>query len=483
MRQATVLVALAILCGVTATARLSAQTETPMGFDPISAAQWPVERLELKNGVVYEGLIKPPRPGDAPGSVRFDIVRRPRGRPMFLFLNREFPAASIAKIDRLPDAERAKLVERLDRYQTRNVEELFDMRKLELKRGDAEGPRWLYDTGPWFRLESWTDEEMTRRTIVRIEQMFAAYGEILPPRVKPQQPLRILLYGSMRDYAEHQKKLGHRFENPAFYLPQLNLLAAGSELSAYAKQLEEVQQKHAAIRAQYDQKSATLPADLRKLGDDLEKKGLSPAERKATVMAAQRKWREELDDVRRRMDIIERSNNAQFKLVTKEMTTRLSHEAFHAYLENFVYPHDKHDVPRWLNEGLAQVFEDGLLEVGTLRLDAPGGKRLAALQADLRSSSPLTLAALLTADAGAFLVSHPSDAPASERHYLYSWGLAHYLAVRDPILETARLDRYVDPKQTGRNAIERFEALVGTPLSQFEAKWREEMLALKGPEK
>ena len=374
------------------------------------------------------------------------------------------------------------MVERLERYRTRNVEELFDMSKLDLKSGDAAGPRWLYDSGPWFRLESWTDEEMTRRSIVRIEQMFSAYSEILPARAKPAQPLRILLYGSMSDYSEYQKKLGHRFENPAFYLPQLNLLAAGSELSAYAMRLEEVRQKHAAIRVQYDQKSATLPAELRKLGDDLEKKSLSPAERKATVMAAQRKWREELDDVRRRMDIIERSNNAQFALVTKEMTMRLSHKALHAYLESFVYPHQQHDVPRWLNEGLAQVFEEGLLEVGTLRLDAPGGKRLAALQADLRSPSPLTLAALLTADAGAFLVSHPSAAPlrsgiiCTPGDWPTTWPYASRSWRPRGSTATSIQSRPTATRSSARSARRHAPLAIRSQMAQ-------EMLALKGPEK
>jgi hypothetical protein len=482
MREAAFLFVLALGCGLTAASQGFAQREDAAGFDPVAAAQWPLERLELKGGRVLQGLILPQQPGGRPGELAIVIVQRPRGRPMHLVVLR-YPQQSVVKVDRLSADERALLIDRIERFKNRTAEELADRSKLELKRGEGDGPRWSYDAGPWFRLESLTDEAMTRRMIVRTEQMFAAFSEILPVRATPKQPLRVALYGSMREYGDFKKKLGGRFENPAFYLPQLNLLAAASELSAYANRLKEVARNHAAIRAQYDQKSAVLPAELRKLGDDLEKKGVTPTERKAMIMAAQRQWKEELDDVRRRMDAIERSNSAQFELVTKEMTKRLSHEAFHAYLENFVYPHEEHDVPRWLNEGLAQVFEEGLLEVGTLRLDAPGGKRLAALQADLRSPSPLTLAALLTADQGAFMVSHESDAPASERHYLYSWGLAHYLAVREPILETSRLDRYVDRAHANRNPIERFEALVGMPLSQFEAKWREEMLALKGPDR
>ena len=184
------------------------------------------------------------------------------------------------------------------------------------------------------------------------------------------------------------------------------------------------------------------------------------------------------------MQAIEWSNTAQFGQVTKEMLARLNHEAFHAYLENFVYPHDQTDVPRWLNEGLAQMFEEGQLELGTLRLDAPSRKRLSALQAELRTetvSVPKSLVEVLTADARAFLASHSTGAEVSQQHYLYAWGLAHYLAVRQPILETALLDRYVNSQHGEHDPIARFEQLVGMPLAEFAPHWRKEMLSMKAP--
>ena len=91
-----------------------------------------------------------------------------------------------------------------------------------------------------------------------------------------------------------------------------------------------------------------------------------------------------------------------FEKVTRQMFTRLYHEAFHAYLENCVYPHDRHDVPLWLNEGLAVLFEGGMLESGTLRIDAPDAAALRRLKADLAGDRPLTLTALLAADRSLF---------------------------------------------------------------------------------
>ena len=66
---------------------------------------------------------------------------------------------------------------------------------------------------------------------------------------------------------------------------------------------------------------------------------------------------------RKRLEIsrCDRENVQLFDKVTRQMFTRLYHEAFHAYLENYVYPHDRYDVPLWLNEGLAVLLEGGLL--------------------------------------------------------------------------------------------------------------------------
>ena len=84
---------------------------------------------------------------------------------------------------------------------------------------------------------------------------------------------------------------------------------------------------------------------------------------------------------------------------------RLYHEAFHAYLRNSVYPRQQYDVPPWLNEGLAVIFEGGLLEGNTLRVDAPNPAALKKLKADLAGPAPLELDSLLSAGEGQFLLT------------------------------------------------------------------------------
>src|SRR6516225_9397706 len=57
-------------------------------------------------------------------------------------------------------------------------------------------------------------------------------------------------------------------------------------------------------------------------------------------------------------------NDGLFKEATRHLFQTLYHEAFHAYLVNFVYPPEDGEAPRWLNEGLAQIFETAIVEAG-----------------------------------------------------------------------------------------------------------------------
>ena len=114
-----------------------------------------------------------------------------------------------------------------------------------------------------------------------------------------------------------------------------------------------------------------MPARIKALGEDLENE-IPPAERQKILVAEQKKAEEQLENLRgRKILALDRKNSAKFTEVSGQMFTRLAHEAFHAY-RTYVYPRQEYDVPRWLNEGLAQVFEAGLpLEADTLRIDTP----------------------------------------------------------------------------------------------------------------
>jgi hypothetical protein len=210
----------------------------------------------------------------------------------------------------------------------------------------------------------------------------------------------------------------------------------------------------------------------------LKRNNIPTAERLRILLAEQRKWRDQQKAVQRKIAALDRQNAAKFDDVTARMFRRLAHEAFHAYLETYVYPRQAYDVPRWLNEGLAQTFEAGLLEADSLRIDAPNLVALAKLQEDLRRESPFKLKDLLTAGSQTFLQGHQRDGQSVSRAYYYSWGLAYYLTFDQGVLGSAPFDAYLSPAASETEPVERFERLVGAPLDAFESRWRKAMLSL-----
>ncbi len=379
----------------------------------------------------------------------------------------------------LDKADRDRLVKWIDEFKDR--EQIFTdaANAINIRGAKQEGaPVWHYESAawrlsggaPWLIVDSTAEEETTRRSILRIEQVFAAYEEILPPRTAPERPLNIKLFGAMQQYHAFLQHGGFQVDNPALFVPRQNLLAAGSELSAYAQQLADVRRRHDVLLQESTELARQIPAKISQFQKELAGGGFSPDEQRTLSNTAQANWNRQIRDLKLQINAFERHNVEQYDQVTRRMFVRLFHEAFHAYLENYVYPHARYDVPRWLNEGLAQVFEGGQLESGALRLDAPDAAQLKALQADLSDPQPLPLADLLRADDNRFLVLHSDGAHASARHYLYAWGLAYYLTFRQPILESAALDHYVDHSAAAEAPLRRFEHLVGQSLPGFELR-------------
>jgi hypothetical protein len=445
------------------------RAQPPPPDDP--PGRWRLETVTLKSGTQFRGLVQSQREGD----VDFAEILQPPGKPMYAVV-RGLAGDEIEKIDRLPEAEHAELVARFHRFRHRAVIEADRMEQVVLTEEMRDGaPVRLY-RGPWFTLSSTTDDERTRQCVVRIEQIFRAYRTLLPPRAVKSEGLSVALYGSLDDYRGRLRRLDLSLDNAAFYSPRERTILAGSDLNLFAERLAQVRSEHDQIKRTYARLDAEFAKSLGSLSDSLKAGGFSAEEAAAEIRQRKATWKEQMEEVLAANAQRQRTNEQKFGDVTGQMFARLYHEAFHAWLDNFVYPHDDHHVPRWLNEGLAQVFETGQLDGESLRIDAPDRDRLQRLQQDL-AAQPLPLAQLLTAQEREFLGFHGERS--SQRHYLYAWGLAYYLAFEENLLATPRLEAYVAESAERLDPIARFERLANQPLPQFEKRWREAMQAAR----
>jgi hypothetical protein len=436
---------------------------------------WKFDRARLTDGKTVEGLLIA---DDGLTDIDFAEVRRLPGKPMNVVI-RPLSRSKIVTLTRLGPADREILRQRLDRFMHRAAIEARRMEDLKLTSTEREGVTYWNYRGNWFWLESSADEATTRRAASRLEQVFTGYRQILPPRRSPQRRLKIMLFGEVDRYAAFLRGLGLEITNPAFFAADFNIVAAGSDVNRFNKQLERTRSAHAAAKRRLEEQLDRLPEQLRILAGQLRLGGISDSERKAVLASEQRIWQDRqqklLDDIAQ----AERHNARSCEALSASMFARLYHEAFHAYLDNYVYPHHEYNVPRWLNEGLAMTFESGQLDDGTLRIDAPNRRALNVLQADLRGPDAMSLAELLSADVDQFLPAHQRGEGQASRLYAYSWGLAYYLTFDQALVNDLGFPKYIAPESPPANPVRRFEEWTGMPLTEFEKKWREAILSLR----
>jgi len=454
--------------------RAQGQAVAPPQPTAINGGHWPTERVELLDGRQYVGWIE----SEDNAWVNLVQIQRKAGQPMHLVI-RPIERKRVAAVVRLPPAERDLLHRRIEQFINRAPIEAGRMDAVQLAPLQQDGSRFQHYRGKWCALDSTVDEPTTRRIVVRVEQVFTAYRQVLPPRVEPRHTLRLLIFGSPEEYHAHLDRLGLKLDNRACFIQDANLVVAGSEVARFAAEMAKVKGRHDKLRGDLDQLEKQLQQRLSNLGQQLKAQGNPPKEISRLLAIERRKFKDQMDQKQMEVKRCDRENAKLFDKVTRLMFTRLHHETFHAYLENYVYPHENYHVPLWLNEGLAVLFEGGLLESDTLRIDAPNADALKRLKADLSSQQPLALAKLLAAEPAAFALPQANASAAADRYYLYAWGLVYYLTFEKHLLGSPGLNDYVQKSAAAALPTERFEKLAGAPLPQFEQQWRQYILALR----
>jgi hypothetical protein len=218
-------------------------------------------------------------------------------------------------------------------------------------------------------------------------------------------------------------------KNPAYFDLSKNQIICGSDLDRLSTSQEEISSFH-----------AKQLQDLLKRENDLKLlyKNKIPPDLSASLLDSRKK--------------IKQADDGNLEMITKErkrLFKRLYHEAFHAYLSCAVFDPREGEIPLWLNEGLAQIFEAAVFEIGELRIGHADKTRLDYVKLALNQNSLPTIKDLL----------------------------AFNLAFKQKVLGKQVLDDYAKALKNGGNPIDCFEKLTGKPLQDFE---KEHQAYLKG---
>jgi hypothetical protein len=448
---------------VVALALLGTPAATPGLEPPGGPDDWKYEVLHHKNGTAYKGLVV----GEDARVIKFWQVKRLKGEPTRRF-HYEWSRRDVKNIERLSQPERDRLWDRIKAInpdlRQKEQQKRFDNLYLEpvVWEIDKNRPGWSYHS-IYFVLRSDADSDIVRRAALRLEQIYAAYANFLPPRHASvsANPTTILLVDSLAEYQEALKKRGRKLRNPAYYNPARNEVVCGSEFRSLGADLEKVRK--------VEQEWARQVADLKKR---------YPKRIPSLI----------LDRIRRdqgQIERIDRDNDQVFKQASEDLFHILYHEAFHAYLETFVYPGREALVPYWLNEGLAQVFETAILEVDdSLRVGHVDEQRRMQLGSPLDNRKLVPLDRLLKAGAKEFQVVHDRPEKRADQYYLTSWALTFYVMIdKNLVSDRRKLDDYVFALKKGTDPATAFERLVGKPLPKFQKEFRTYLANLAKPRK
>ena len=433
---------------------------------PAPAPAWPLDEVTLRNGARFQGLILK----ETPAATDFRVVIRKPGRPT-MTLTTSFTAREVAAVRRLGEADRVILQAKLAELDPRGDGERKQMEALELADAD-----WLGKPGAArryaserFVLVSGASEEVTRRAAVRLEQIYAAFTRFLPPRRTPERPTAVLLAGRVEDYRQLLGRDAPPVLNAAIYDPAANRVVCGSDLREFDEQLTASRAKHKLGRARLDEYEAELRTLYRQSKPELDRH----------LVAVQRE--------RDRLREADRQNSLAFDRATRRLFALLYHEAFHSYLATSVYPpatpeevragRGPGELPRWLNEGLAQVFETAVVEAGELRVGHADPERLERAQALFRAKPP-SVGEVLRAGPVQYLAAHSGQKSDASRAYLVSWAVTFHLTFERRVLGTPEFTKYLETVNTGGEPVAAFEAWVGQDLPAFEAELREAVLRL-----
>ncbi len=455
----------------------SAEADSPVSGLPGRSSSWadsswPMEWIELSDGQRLFGLIE----SVDEQWVYFVQIKRAPGRPARLVV-RPIERSGVLQMQRLPEPERQQLQERVAALAFHARIESARMEAIVLEKRIQNNISVFLYLSRWFRLESTLSEPMTRRAIVRLEQIFSGYRQLLPPRTEPQKQLTILIFASRMEYQEALGRYGIQLANPAVFLPKQNLVIAGTDLGQFAAQLKQLEEEHSRLRQELSRLRSQLAKKLEELGRKLRQQG-APRQEAAKILQRERatfdnQIAQKLAEIQR----VDRKNSELFAALMEQTLRQLYHEAFHAYMENYLFPSSQYQVPLWLQEGLATLFQEGIVEAESLRIDSPSPAAVARIRQDQRQGTFLSLRELLAAGRTDFLQPPGSGSGGINRYYAYAWAVVYYLCQTER-LSPAALEAYVRPEAQALSPLQRLERLVGMDVAQWQEGWQKFLRSL-----
>jgi len=458
----------------------------PSGADAAGAARWR-DVVLLKDGDEHRGLIV----SEDDDAIVFDLVMSGASVSKTLTMRITIGRGKIKEVRRLTDDKRAAARAHIENAKREEEHDARGERDIEIERTfwDSKDKKQRIPARmvelEHFVIEANTDEDFLRKAAHRLRKVFDAYKRHFGVDRNEAERVRVVIFNSMGQY---YASIDHAVKNPAFYAPDLKLVAAGCDVAAYRAVIDNIREHHAKLteqlkaeQARIDKARAEVRAIVDKYHKQLHTAGKTTSRGRAImdlIRRAERRWQihvmkleKPLKDIRREIGELNRRNERVFDERARHMLRMLYHEGFHAFLDQFLFDEKLvKKVPRWLNEGLAQYFEEARVEGSRLVLGQENRRKIAFLRKARREGKLVPMAKMLTAGAEDYLVKDTSDLEKSTKHYLQAWCLIHLLGEKGR-LKKGTLDAFVRAMAGGADPIKALPALTGLENAELQKLW------------
>ena len=156
----------------------------------------------------------------------------------------------------------------------------------------------------------------------------------------------------------------------------------------------------------------------------------------------------------------------------------LQHEAFHQFAHSAV----SQDLPPWLNEGLATVFEEGIFLGRSFKLGQVPPRRVRQLEEDLRQRRLIPFRRLMTMSLDEWSIALSDQSTRGATQYNQAWAMCHFLIFAERDGDTIYRRRFLDLLariHRGEDGMAAFTAAFSDNLDGFQKRFVEWARALE----
>ena len=151
----------------------------------------------------------------------------------------------------------------------------------------------------------------------------------------------------------------------------------------------------------------------------------------------------------------------------------LQHEAFHQFAHTVISP----NLPVWLNEGLAQVFEEAVWNGSNFALEQVPPRRIRQLEDDLRNKRLVKFETIMALSPMEWAKRLETDHHTGSTQYNQAWAMVYFLINakddKDGFRYRQRLLKWLELLHDGHEADASFRVAFGNNIPGFEARFVE----------